>query len=159
MKHYNPSIVERAQRIFNTKGDNLPDEVSGPVAVIPIQPVSRIIKAAAASNTSIITPYTTPTDKDFYLTGVTLSFVKDAANDLATGSLLVQTTVNGETVSVTGIAVLTLTAQQQTVRCEFNPPIKVDRNAAIQLPTATFTAGAMRRVLCINGYTEEVTAN
>jgi len=148
-KHYNPSIVERANRILATKsGDFLSDEVQGPVACIAITPVANILRAAAGSGTI----YTTPADKDFYLTGFSLSFVK-AASDTGT---LVQITciVDGVTTSIFGFAGLTLTAERDGVAVDLSTPIKVDRNTAISCGlTGTYTA--IRST--IRGYTEEVT--
>ncbi len=157
MRHYNPSITERLFRIFRPKaGDQFSDEVSpNLVAVVPITPVCRIIKAAGSSATGTMNVWTTPTDKDFYLTGANLSMVKDAANDMATGNVSLAVFVDGVAVNPIGIALLTLTAQNQTVQANFSIPIKLDRGSVISVG-ATYAAGAMRRFVTINGYTEEV---
>lgn len=158
-KHYNGSIIERLNRIFRPKaGDQFTDEISGPVAVIPVTPVSRIIRAAGSSTSGSITALTTPADKDFYLTGCTLSMIKDATCDMATGAIALAVTVDGVAQNPAAIAILTLTAQSQTVNVTFNPPIKVDRNTALSMG-ASYTAGTMRRFLGVYGYTEETTAS
>jgi len=156
-RHYNPSIVERANRVLASKaGDFLSDEVAGPVATIAITPVTRIIKASGSSTTGTMTIFTTPTDKDFYITGLYLSMIKDVTNDMATGNVAIALTIDGVTVNPIGIGVLTLTAQSESVAFPFTTPIKVDRGTAITIG-ATYTAGSMRRFGSVHGYTEEVT--
>jgi len=127
-KHYNPSIVENANRILASKaGDYLSDEVQGPVAVIPILPITNIIKTANSSTTGSVTLYTTPTDKDFYLTSLQISLIKDATNDNATGTIGFSITVDGVVIVPLGLAVLTLTAQNSNAVLPLSISIKVNR--------------------------------
>jgi len=157
-KHYNPSIVERANRILATKaGDYLSDDVMPNIQpVIPISPIVKIIRNSNTSATGSITPYTTPDDKDFYLTAIGLSYSKNATCDVATGNVALNVTIDGVSVAVVSLAMLTLTAEKDSVYVNFNPPIKVDRGTAIT-GTNTYTAGLMRRTCNVVGYTEEVT--
>lgn len=157
VRHYNPSIVERAQRILNTKMDNLSDEVNGPLAVIPIEPICRISRSQQAIVTGSSTIYTTPTDKDFYLCNVQFSFSKDAACDVATGSIGIQTTIDGAAQIIIRLPVITLTAQNNTLSFNFVKPLKIDRGVTLIL-TGTYTAGVMSRTGNIVGYTEETTS-
>ena len=147
-KHYNTTITERALRILNSKGtDQLSDEVSGPVAVIPIVPAVTVV----LSVTSATTILTTPTSKDFYLTAAHLSGAKLAADSGA--SLTLFATVAGVAQNILGIAGVTLTADAQTTALNFNPPIKIDRGTIIAASGAGFST--IRAGIC--GYTEEVT--
>jgi len=155
-KHYNPSIVERANRILASKaGDYLSDEVAGPVAVIPLNPVVRIVRAGGSSATGTLTLYTTPSDKDFYLTTAILSMIKDVTCD-ATGGINLNAVIDGVTKEIIVYGILTLTAQADTIVCNCPVPIKIDRNTAITV-SGTYTAGTMRRSATVHGYTEEVT--
>jgi hypothetical protein len=108
-----------------------------------------------SSSTASITAYTTPTNQDFYMTGCSLSMVKDAANDGATANIAIGCFVGGVVRYPLVIATLTLTAQSQTVAISFQKPIKVDRNTAITVACGTFTAGSRRVEGTINGYIDE----
>jgi len=159
VKHYNPSISQRAQRVFNTKGEHLSDDVIPTIQpVIQVAPVARIVRNGNTSATGSLTPYTTPTDKDFYLTAIGLSYSKNVTCDVATGNVQLNITVDGASVAVIALAMQTLTAQDGTAYISFPIPIKVDRGTAIT-GTNSYTAGAMRRTGVVVGYTEEVTAS
>jgi len=158
-KHYNPSIIERASRILNSKqGDFLSDEVAGPVATIELKPAVRLIASTVASTSSSTNnAQTTPADKDTYITGVALSFVKDVTCDAADGSLRAMVVVGGVTRNLLSFGILTLTAQSGSNSISFPYPIKVDRNSSLGLAQSTFTAGKFVRCVNFFGYTEEVT--
>lgn len=157
VKHYNPSLVERFQRIFNFKStDRFKDDISGPVAVIPVEPVSKIVRSGNTSSSGALTIFTTPSDKDFYLVGGNISLVKDVTCDAATGTFQITCTIDGVAQAIMVIGILTLTAQSEIVNLSLPYPIKVDRGTAIT-GSITFTAGACRRTGCIIGYTEETT--
>lgn len=150
-RHFNPSIVTRAQRILNSKsGDYLSDEVAGPMAVIPISPRCDIVKTLTGSGNI----FAVPNDKDFYLNTVAISMAKVVGD---TGSVAqVVVTIAGVATSLIAIQGVTLTADSQTATLPFPVPIKVDRNTNI---TLTLT-GAFTSVRgSITGYTEEVTSN
>lgn len=158
-RHYNPSIVERLQRTFGFKaGDVLSDDISGVVAVLPIHPVQRIVKIANRSSTGTTTLYTTPADKDFYLTSVFLNVTKDATCDVSnTDGPIIRAVIDGVTTTIIQVSVLTLTAQNYGQVISLPHPIKLDRNSAVTLAGATFSAGALSKAGGIFGYTEEVT--
>jgi len=147
VKHYNPSISERAARIFATKGDALSDDVMPNIQpVITLTPVARILKSAGSG-----TLYTTPSDKDFYLTGFSASFSK-AVTDTGT-SLTLTCFTEGVSVPLIRLAGVTLTVERDTVAVDLSIPIKVDRGTAIASgASGTFSSTAF----CIRGYTEEV---
>lgn len=159
MKHYNPSISEDAARIFNSKqGDFLTDEVQGPVATIEISPKARVLAVASNTSTGSGTIFTSPIDKDTYITGVIFSFVKDAACDTSLGVAAVQTTIDGLSGRhLASLAMASLTAERDTVYVQFLPAVKIDRNAVVQFASKTFTAGTMLRVATIFGYNVETT--
>lgn len=148
MKHYNPSINERINRVFNTKAGDQGEQEIGLIGTIPVTPVCNIIKSVS----SITTIYTTPADKDFYLTSCTLTMAK-AAGDTAT-SIVIQAAVGGVTTVLVRLSGITLTAERDSLFCPFPVPIKIDRGSAIALAgggTFTSVGGS------IQGYTEEVT--
>jgi len=158
-RHYSPTIAERLNRIFGFRsGDAIDNEVEGTYAVVPLTPTVNIVRHNSSSSSGNISLYTTPTDKDFYLTGILLSIVKDATCDVATGTININTVINGATRRVADIAVLTTTAQSQSVVVSFPFPLKVDRNVAFTI-SGTFTVGNMSRTGVLQGYTEEATAS
>jgi len=93
--------------------------------------------------------YTTPADKDFYLTFANLSLTKDAVSDNT--QVYIQITQNGATILVAFIPTQTTTAGSWQIHCPFPYPIKVDRNTNILL-AGTFTAGTFRRTGTIGGF-------
>lgn len=155
MKHYNPSITERANRIFNLKnGDGMSEEIEGPVAVIPIHPSAKIVRQNSGANNASLTIYTTPADKDFYLTAATLSYIKDATSTAA--SVALQVTIDGVALNVLFLPGITLTASYDNMALSFDVPIKLDRNTSI-VCTASSAVANIRTAATIVGYLEEVT--
>lgn len=156
VKHYNPSIVQDALRIFNTKSDNLSDDLGlNIIPVIPVTPCARVVGNAAATNATSATILTTPTGRDFYLTGAALSMIKDVTS--TSNSSTIRCVINGVTVIILDIAGITLTAQSATQTVVFNPPLKIDAGTNITVQNATNTAN-VRSDGCIYGYTQETTA-
>jgi hypothetical protein len=91
---------------------------------------------------------------EIYITGITASFAKDATCDIATGRIAVSVTPDASNVStnIFNFAVLTLTADAQTVVYTFPYPLKVRAGATPQI-TGTFTVGALTRALSVVGFT------
>ena len=158
-RHYNPSISERIQRTFGFKaGETLDNNITGPVAVIPIQPVVRLVKPSRATSTGSATIFTAASDKDTYLTGVLFSYTKDATCDMSSASDPgVTATIDGVATNIIRLGTLTLTAQSEAVYISFPIPLKIDRGTAVQLTSVSYTAGTMTRSVVAYGYTEEVT--
>ena len=152
VKHYNPSIVENAQRMLNTKLDNLPSEVSGPVAVIPIEHLATILAVNNRSTTGSSTLYTAPTNADVYITGILVSITADAACD--SSQYLVQTSISGTTVRLAQFFKTTLTAFNTQVYLRFTVPIKLDRGSITTLLNS-FTVGTSNFGAVLYGYKEE----
>lgn len=101
--------------------------------------------------TGAVTVLTTLDRRQYYLTGVSMSLVKNATCDIATGQVGLTVVIEGVTTTVCAIAVLTLTAEAREKTVIFKDPIKLD-NASIISLTGTFTAGAMSRQVTIYGY-------
>jgi len=154
-RHYNPSIVERANRILNSKaGDFLSDEVAGPVATIALEPVCRVIANATAASTGSTTIYTTPTSKDFYLTSLQLYATTDATADNNQYAIFV--TIDGVQVNILQMVKQLATAWSDHAELVFKYPMKLDRGSLIRVNTS-YTVGNSRHGGCVHGFTEEVT--
>ena len=158
MKHYNPTITENAFRIFNLKGEPLDEVMPYIQPTKELGNVVNIVRGASitASNTST-TLYTTPSDKDFYLTGFNISVAKDAACDVATSSHTLRVVMFGANQSLALIPVITLTAERAETSADFPVPIKIDRNTIISFLSGAHTAGLFNRGVTIRGYTVETT--
>lgn len=111
---------------------------------------ATFVKSASAtvSGTSVVQPDVT---KDFYLTSVSASYVKDAACDSATGAYSIGMTYSGAYQYVMHLPITTLTAQSGSVFLSFPYPIKLDRGGSIAI-TGTFAAGTCTRYLGVTGF-------
>jgi hypothetical protein len=89
-----------------------------------------------------------------YITGLNLSFIKDAACDIATGNLTLSVVLDqsGVSTNIIRLSVLTLTAQSENVSLSLPYPLKVKNNTNISV-TGSFTLGNCRRDYNIIGFT------
>jgi hypothetical protein len=122
-------------------------------AIALVYPVNAkytdVVKRTSTTLTANITVYTTPSDKDFYLTFLQLAITKDVVSDLI--SCFMQTTILGSATTIGQISLQTLTATSDTLVMTFPHPIKIDRNAAIIL-AGTFAAGTCTKFISIGGF-------
>jgi hypothetical protein len=118
--------------------------------VMNINPAfSTINKTASATATGNATIYTTPADKDFYLTGLFLGTTKDVSCDLVNPRITI--TVGGAAIAIMNIPQQTLTAGSDQIYVTFPYPLKIDRNTAIVLVGA-FTVGTCTKYGSVNGF-------
>jgi hypothetical protein len=132
------------------------------VPVIEVNPkllrVVNIIRGTAKTTTGSATIYTTPTDRDFYLTAITFAVTKNAACDVASGRYGLQMYIDGAAQVIGMVSVQTLTASDIATSMTFDTPIKIDRNTSIVTAGGvSFTAGAMITTTSILGFTVENT--
>jgi len=118
--------------------------------------VTNICKTNTRTSSGSATVYTTPTEEDFFLTSATLSVVKDATCDDATGQTAsIAVIIGGGSQTLMAISGLVTTATAQTLSLSFNPPIKVDRASNISVSGNTYTAGLKSRSASITGFTTQ----
>jgi len=136
---------------MQTGGESLPVQLHSVISpVLNINPsFTTIIRAGNSSATGSTTLYTTPRDKDFYLTYVDFSYSKDVVND-GTGAAI-NIVSEGATKILAVLGTQTLTAGSYYKNVAFPFPIKVDRNTAITM-TGTFTAGSGSKFGTIGGF-------
>lgn len=155
-KNYNPSIVQDTQKIFNLKaGDMLGSDLGS--MIVPIVNVQRTINIVRNSNntTSPTTIYTTPTDKEFYLTTVHLSSNQNVTSDNVISWIQVTDDETGVLRRVVQLTRETLTVQSSDVFCQFPlRGIRLKKGSTIDLYHAG-TAGTTRVAGTITGYTVE----
>ena len=145
----------------NANTNIAPQSISGQVMpVIDINPKNyrraNICKEGSTTGTSY-TIYTTPTDRDFYLTTIQFTYTKNATADLATNDTLgISLKVNGATQYPIYFSTLTLTAQSDSIAITFATPLKIDRGSVIQLVRGAITAGNVVMSGSITGYTVDL---
>lgn len=116
--------------------------------------VANVVRSGSFTASGTNTIFTTPTNRDFFMTGITLSICKDATCDIASGRIAITANVGGTSRDLIAISVLTTTAERDTISLEFAVPVKIDRSAAIATGgNTTFAAGNLVRSVTIYGYT------
>lgn len=127
--------------------------------VVPVMEVNPrllqiidVVKYGVCTNQTGVNIYVTPTQRDFFLVGYTLSVVKDAnATSTAFGLTGV---VNSETVNICDFPAITLTAGSMSTNHTFAHPIKLDKGSQINLTSSTAVAQFVLRAN-FYGYTIE----
>lgn len=154
MQNNNTSISQDLNRIFDLKGENTGEVADFIQPVKEISPRINICRSASAAGAASATIYTTPADKDFYLTAAQLSLIKDAAGTSTASNL--NATIDGVSQSLLLIRGITLTAQNDSIAQSWAIPIKIDRNTNITV-TNSAVAGVTLTSGTIQGYTQETT--
>lgn len=153
-KHYNPSFGEDLRRIFNPKGGEQASSYETKIQPIVLLPTRvDIARSAGSATTGATTIYTTPADKDFYLTSVQISGAADATADNV--EYTIECVTDGVARSLIGLRKITTTAFTGQSSIAYLYPLKIDRNSIISVNTA-FTVGAASKRGAITGYTLEV---
>ena len=114
-----------------------------------------VLNSGLGTTGSITLPTPTIADRqDIYLTSISLSYIKDATCDLATGNIQVSVVPYDSNVATPIIrtAVISLTAQNGNVVLPLAYPLKLRPNSTI-LVTGNFTVGVMRREITVTGFT------
>lgn len=154
---FNTSHAQRAIREFNIRnGDFFDNRLPNTLTpVIPLTPIVNLVRHLNKSNTGSTGIYTTPADKDFYLTSAYLSGTADATADNL--SYTITATIDGVARDIIKIGKQTTTAGSEQVAQSFFFPIKIDRGTAISL-TTTFTVGTTIMAATITGYLADTLA-
>jgi len=140
----------KIQTAYDPVPKHLAEKVVPVMEVNPkiLQPINIFVRgSSAASGTSTI--YTTPTDKDFFLCGVSCDMNSDAAAD-NTYYVLQATLQDGTTLDLRWQKT-TLTAFNKTAIYNFPKPIKLKKGSTVTIGT-TFTVGAATKDVTIWGY-------
>lgn len=143
---------------LNPVVDNIPSVVNPTIQPVfeVKKKISSVLGNTAKSTTGSTTLHTTSSTLDTYVTGLTFGLTINATNDIATGRVSITGVINGTTVHIASIPVLTLTAQNTVYSMSFPIPLKLDRNSAVTLGANwTFSAGAGTVIGTLIGYTEE----
>ena len=141
---------------IQTSIDRIPSELAE--KVVPVMEVNpkllkelNIIKNTEAFNTTSATIYTTPSDKDFYLTGYALSVTKDAGS--TSQKSWISCTINGATTIIVRIETINGQIDSGNLSHTFLYPIKIDKNTTITVNNSTAVASIQANAT-IYGYEE-----
>lgn len=156
VKHYNPTIAEDANRLFNFKqGEVVSTEVAPFIQpTVLVQRKCNIVKLNGVTNGTTATVYTTPSDKDFYVTAATLTYMRDATSD--TTFIQMRWTIDGVVQTPLNFRILASTASYESISISLPVPVKVDRNTNITVNSGTATANITYSGTVI-GYTVDTT--
>ena len=156
---YNSDLINQLRdgaKIQQNK-DNIPNQITD--KVIPTMEVNpnllrktTFVANKTATTTGAQTILTSAVDKDTYLTGILFSYAKDATCDAAIGNLICTAVVGNQVINISMLAVLSLTAQYDSVYCSF-PPLLIDKNTGVQIGANSYTVGNMSRTAVVFGYT------
>lgn len=144
---------------LQTGFDNIPNDLARSIVpTLEINPEqyrkSTIVRKGTASNATSATAYTTPTDRDFYLCGCSLSVCKDVTSTSTNSDIEVYPF--GETaVNILTVAGLTLTADAGTSNLVLPFPLKLARGSTIKVLNTTNVAN-VRAIGSIVGYIDEM---
>lgn len=151
-------IIRDSAKLTLTEGypQNLLPNVQ---AVMDMSPrFHRLIDQSSGSGSTAgasLTIHTASSDKDSFIYGATLAFIKDATCDVASGRINLLCVVKGASKTILCLPLLTLTAQQSSISISLPIPIKIDRGSVVTIGSSTFTVGAM--VKSANVQVSEVT--
>jgi hypothetical protein len=140
---------------INPSAENIPSTLSKVIVpIIDVTPqkvtVSEMVKAVNSTTTGASTVFTTPSDRDFFLTGAAISMATDATADNT--NVFLNCVIGGATVQILRLNKITTTAFNGSMVKQFTNPIKLDKNTAITVSTS-FTAGAAAFWGSIEGFT------
>jgi len=147
------TIVNNISNVLGLQSstDKLPVEVNDKLqAVVEVGvKTSNLVRAATGATTSDVNIYTTPTDKDFYLTYFDFRAISDATADCST--LSIQVVIDGVTRALSRRYPVPATAQAIGFGSNLAYPLKIDRGTIISL-NGTFTVGTFTKSGAIAGF-------
>jgi hypothetical protein len=141
----NNEIREVIKRLLKLEmyTDKVPAEIENKIQlVVDVNPLKNefcnIVRTNGLINNTSATVYSTPTDKDFYLTNATLSYIKDVTSTATYVSMIV--TIGGTVVDLLKLPSITLTVGYGQIAQSYYYPIKIDRGTSITVNSSTNVA-------------------
>ena len=106
----------------------------------------------ATGNITALSTTLNPITKKTFITGIYAAFSKNAACDVASGTLNVTLTPKGKASStVLYFPVITLTQERDNIFIQFKNPIEIEPATSMSM-TGTFAAGELSRGIAVFGY-------
>lgn len=121
---------------------SMSSNIVSPVIDAGLEPNYVVRRNDTTSGTNTVVTFLASARKEYYLWGIHLSIIKDAACDMASGSVVVNVVPYESNVATAfvGISVLVSTAQSENVIIMLPKPIRLANASAITV-TGSFTAG------------------
>jgi len=144
------SIVDELK--LNPVTDAIPKQVIPTIQ--PVYDVSRKASAWSFENTTTTTGtniISVPTGKTLYVTSIAISNLTNSTADST--SVVVNATINGQTVALIGLRKITLTSNAQSYSISYPNPIKLDVNTTLSIVNV-FTVGSSSTLIFVTGYLE-----
>jgi len=149
-------IIDGAK--INTAFDKIPQQLAE--KVVPVMETNpkffrtiNVVESGSRDTSGQIALYTTPTDKDFYITSVQINNQSDVTAD-NTDAYISTKLPDGNSATLAQLFKLSTTVFQGVINLSFPIPIKIKRGTAINFGS-TFTAGASITGAGITGYIVE----
>jgi len=125
-----------------------------PVLISNPERIVNVTRAIFKVTSGASTIFTTPTDRDFFLTYATLNVMADATADSTEYGMDIEL-ASGLGENVIEMNKLSLTAFQNSEGITFNPPVKLSRGSPIRI-VQSFSVGASVIGGYIGGYTVDI---
>jgi len=158
----NTSISKRIRDLFRIQQavEEVPNQVASSILpIVDVSPEKEMFSEGTDRQASGAgTLLTTHESKKTYLTSAYLGQTKDVDQNCGNGRTALSTSINGSSSLLLQIPALTLTAQDNIISTQFDPPILLDKNTAIVTAGSgtTFGAGTSTIVFGVTGYEEEI---
>jgi len=137
--------------------ENVPQEVEDKIRAVFItneENIVNVLRNVTKTTTGSATMFTVPSDKDFFLTGLTFSYTCDATADSI--QYILQLALEGDAArSIVILGKQTTTATTDHIELTFPVPLKLESGTTIAI-SQTFTVGTSRIAGSCIGYTKEL---
>jgi hypothetical protein len=140
---------------IQVSSDYIPNQIAD--KVVPVMEVNpKLLRTSypftllsSLANATSVTIYTCSTTKDTYITGATLSMIKDVTATSTGVSLNVMDDLTGLTNPIINIAGITLTANAQSESITISPPIKLRKGSNVTITSTTNVANVVAKAALI----------
>jgi hypothetical protein len=145
------SVIQSAADILALQSgkDKLPSiSIDNVQPVVELVKFSNIARHSSSGGAGTTTVYTTPPDKDFFITSISISVTKNVTCDaiLCYG----QAFQGGVLRRLVQMDFETVTAESRALSVSFPYPVEIDRNTAISI-YINYAAGAAVKSICMTG--------
>jgi len=119
-----------------------------------LRKINWVVVNTVSATGGAVTILTAEPNFDYFITNISMSFVKNVTCDVATGVSRVTAILDGAVaaIGICNAAILTATAERIDINISFPRPLKIKRNSIIGQDQLTFTAGAATKTVTIYGY-------
>lgn len=139
--------------------DKIPDQFAD--KIVPVMEVNpkllrrcdQIFSITNGTINTSATILTTPSDRDFFLCGFTISWTNDAASQASSASIVLSPDQLAASQQCFKMQNVTGVAGSQNMTCDFNRPIKIKRGTAMTATILGAAVGTSYLAVTVWGYT------